>query len=150
MSDLDLLVLGDANPDLVVRGDVVPTFGQAEKLVDGAELVIGGSGGIMACGAARLGLRVGFAGIVGNDVFGRFMLEALTERGVDTRGCVVDPDRPTGLSIILSRRDDRAILTFLGTISDFRAEMVDHDLLRSARHVHVSSYFLQRSLTDGG
>jgi len=146
MPDFDLLVLGDANPDLVLRGDVDPDFGQAEKLVDDASLVIGGSGAIAACGAARLGLRVAFAGVVGDDVFGRFMLEALGERGVDTRGCLVDPHRPTGLSVILSRRDDRAILTSVGTIADLRGEIVDLDLLRSTRHVHVSSYFLQRGL----
>lgn len=146
MPDFDLLVLGDANPDLVLRGDVDPAFDQAEKLIDAAEIVIGGSGAIAACGAARLGLRVAFAGVVGDDVFGRFMLEALGERGVDTRGCLVDPHRPTGLSVILSRRDDRAILTALGTIADLRGEIVDLDLLRSTRHVHVSSYFLQRGL----
>ena len=54
--DLDLLVLGDANPDLVMRGDdVAPAFGQAERFVDDAWLTVGGSGAIMACGAARSG-----------------------------------------------------------------------------------------------
>src|SRR3990170_1018837 len=146
MRDLDLLVLGDANPDLVLTGDVDPAFGQAEKLVDGARLVIGGSGAITACGAARLGLRAAFVGVLGDDVFGRFMLEALGEHGVDTRGCVVDPARPTGLSVVLSRGDDRAILTSVGAIADLRGELVDRDLLGSARHVHVSSYFLQPRL----
>lgn len=146
MGDLDLLVLGDCNPDLILRGDVEPEFGQSEKLLDEALLVIGGSGGIMACGAARLGLRTAFAGVVGDDAFGRFMLVALGERGVDTSACVVDPDRPTGLSVILSRGEDRAILTSLGTISDLRADVVDPDLVRSARHVHVSAYYLQDRL----
>jgi sugar/nucleoside kinase (ribokinase family) len=146
MPDFDLLVVGDANPDLIVRGDVTPEFGQAEKLVDRADLVIGGSGAIAACGAARLGLRVAFAGVVGDDVFGRFMLDALTERGVDTTGLVVDPSRPTGLSIVLSKGEDRATLSALGAIADLRAEMIDHALLRSSRHVHVSSYFLQTGL----
>ncbi|MFN8150206.1 MAG: hypothetical protein U0R24_03630 [Solirubrobacterales bacterium] len=49
-----LLVLGDCNPDLIMRGDVEPRFGQAEKLVESAELTIGGSATITACGAARL------------------------------------------------------------------------------------------------
>src|SRR5881296_1376772 len=98
MADFDLLVLGDANPDLIVRGDVTPEFGQAEKLVDQASLVIGGSGAIAACGAARLGLRVAFAAVVGEDVFGRFMLDALAERSVDTSGVLVDTSRSTGLS----------------------------------------------------
>lgn len=143
MTDLDLLVLGDANPDLVLTGDVVPEFGQIEKLVDGAHLVIGGSGAITACAAARLGLRTAFVGVVGDDLFGRFMLDALRDRGVGTSGAVVDPERATGLSVILSSGDDRAILTSEGTIADLRGEHVDPDLLASARHVHVSSYFLQ-------
>jgi len=146
MADFDLLVLGDANPDLIVRGDVTPEFGQAEKLVDRADLVIGGSGAITACGAARLGLRVAFAGVVGEDVFGRFMQDALAERGVDTTGLVVDPSRPTGLSVVLSKGEDRATLSALGAIADLRAGMIDHALLGSSRHVHVSSYFLQTGL----
>jgi sugar/nucleoside kinase (ribokinase family) len=144
--DFDLLVLGDCNPDLILRGDVEPAFGQTEKLVDEARLVIGGSGAIMACGAARLGLRTAFVGVVGDDVFGRFMLAALRERSVDTTGCLVDPNRPTGLSVILSHGEDRAILTSPGTIGDLRGEVVDADLVRSARHVHVSSYYLQEGL----
>jgi sugar/nucleoside kinase (ribokinase family) len=143
---LDLLVLGDVNPDLVLRGDVSPAFGQAERLVEEASLVVGGSGSIMACAAARLGLRVAVAGVVGDDMFGRFMREALDERGVDTRGLLVDADSPTGLSVILAREDDRAILTATGTIGNLRAEAIDPELLRSARHVHVASYYLQRGL----
>jgi sugar/nucleoside kinase (ribokinase family) len=146
MPELDLLVLGDANPDLVLTGDVEPVFGQAERLVEGARLVLGGSGAITACAAVRLGLRTGFVGVVGGDVFGRFVLDALEERGIDTGGCLVDPNRPTGLSVILSRGEDRAILTSAGTIADLRGELVDPDLLGSCRHVHVSSYFLQRRL----
>ena len=146
MADLDLLVLGDANPDLVLTGDVAPAFGQTEKLVDGARLAIGGSGAITACGAARLGLRTAFVGVVGDDLFGRFVLDALQERGVDTRACVVHPKHPTGLSVILSRGDDRATLTSVGTIEDLRGKLVDPGLLASARHVHVSSLFLQRRL----
>ncbi len=75
MKDFDLLVIGEINPDLILRGDdVTPGFGQAEKLVENATLTIGASSAIMACGAARLGLKTAFIGIVGDDVFGRFML----------------------------------------------------------------------------
>jgi sugar/nucleoside kinase (ribokinase family) len=146
MADFDLLVLGDANPDLILVGDVEAVFGQAEKLVEGHHVAVGGSGAIMACGAARLGLRTAFAGVVGDDAFGRFMIDALETRGVDTRGVRVDPDRPTGLSVVLARDDDRATLTSLGTIGDLTGATVDPDLLAQARHVHVASYYLQRAL----
>jgi sugar/nucleoside kinase (ribokinase family) len=147
MADLDLLVLGDANPDLVLRGgDVTPAFGQTERLVEEGTLTVGGSGAIMACAAAKLGLRVGFAGVVGDDPFGRFMTDELRARGVDIRGLSVDPRRPTGVTVVLSRGEDRAILTAPGTIGDLRRELVAPELQSSTRHVHVSSYYLQSSL----
>jgi sugar/nucleoside kinase (ribokinase family) len=148
--DIDLLVLGDCNPDLVLTGEnVEPAFGQVERLVEGAELTIGGSAGIMACGAARLGLRTALVGVVGDDLFGRFMIEALNERGVDTHGVVVNAGGRTGLTVVLSRPGDRAILTFPGTIGVLTCDQVDTALLTTARHVHVASFFLQPSLAAG-
>lgn len=139
----DLLVIGEINPDLIVRGeDVIPAFGQAEKLVEDAALTIGSSSVIMACGAARLGLKVAFVGLVGQDEFGRFMLKAMQEHGLDTSACVVDSTVSTGLSVILSGPTDRAILTYPGTIPLLRREQIDGRLLRQARHLHVGSYFL--------
>jgi sugar/nucleoside kinase (ribokinase family) len=147
MSDLDILVLGDANPDLVLSGgDVVPAFGQAERLVDEARLVIGGSGAIFACGAARLGLRVAFAGVVGDDMFGRFMCEQLQAHGIDTSAVIMLPERSTGVTVVMSGRDDRAMLTFAGTTGDLRRSVIGADVLSRTRHIHVSSYFLQRAL----
>jgi sugar/nucleoside kinase (ribokinase family) len=149
MTDFDVLVLGDANPDLVMRSaELEPAFGQQERLVDDALLTIGGSGAIFACGAARLGLRVAFVGSVGDDTFGHFLLGALAERGVDASRCAVDPQLRTGVTVVLSRGEDRAILTFLGAIEELRGHALDPGLLRSARHVHVSSYFLQRGLQE--
>jgi sugar/nucleoside kinase (ribokinase family) len=148
--DIDVLVLGDVNPDLVLSdGTMDVTFGQAETLVDDAELTVGGSGAIMACGAARLGLRTALAGLVGPDQFGEFMLRAASERGVDVSGVVVDADVRTGLTVVLARPGDRAILTFPGAIAAMSAQRVDAALLARARHVHVAAFFLQTALAAG-
>ena len=147
MPDFDLLVVGEINPDLILRGpDLSPAFGQAEKLVDDATLTIGASSAIMACGAARLGLRTAFVGVVGDDEFGRFMLRAMQMRNVDTLACIVDETLATGLSVILSQPHDRAILTHLGAISALRYEQIDRATLRRARHLHVGSSFLLDAL----
>ncbi|MEO8687414.1 MAG: carbohydrate kinase family protein [Solirubrobacteraceae bacterium] len=144
MSGLDLLVVGDVNADIVLRGgDLVPAFGQREQLVDHAELVLGGSGAIVAAGAARLGLRVAMAGCVGDDALGRAMLDAL--EGVDVRA-VRTVTQPTGVSVGLARADDRAVLTALGALASLRAEDVPASMLAEARHVHVASPFLQPGL----
>jgi sugar/nucleoside kinase (ribokinase family) len=146
--DFDLVVLGDVNPDLVIHGgDVVPAFGQAEHIVDEARLLMGGSGGILACGAAKLGLKVAVAAVVGDDLFGRFALEALVAAGVDVSAIVTDPERPTGLTVVLSLPDDRAMLTMPGTVADLTGALLPTDLLQRTRHVHISSFFLQRGLS---
>jgi sugar/nucleoside kinase (ribokinase family) len=146
----DLVVLGDCNPDLLVAGgDVVPTFGQREQLVERAELTVGGSGAIMACGAARLGVSTALVAAVGDDHFGRFMRERLEQRDVDTSRCPTDTEAPTGITIALVRGDDRAILTMPGAIARLRADQVDRAFLEGARHLHVASYFLLRDLHPG-
>jgi sugar/nucleoside kinase (ribokinase family) len=143
----DLLVIGEINPDLILRDpDIVPVFGQAEKLVEDAKLTIGSSSVITACGAARLGLKVSFIGLVGDDQFGRFMLRAMEERGIDTSACIVEPRVPTGMSVILGGSNDRAILTYPGTIPLLEAEQIDRTMLEQARHLHVGSYFLLDNL----
>jgi sugar/nucleoside kinase (ribokinase family) len=139
-----LLVVGDANPDLVLRGDIVPRFGQAEQLLDAADLVLGGSAAITACGTARLGVPTRLLAAVGADVYGGFVRDVLAERGVDVTG-LRTVDEPTGLSVILSGAD-RAILTLTGAVSALRPSDVD---FAGVRHVHVSSLFLQPALAAG-
>jgi len=147
--EYDVLVAGEINPDLILSGDVEPAFGQVEKVVDSAVLTVGSSSVIFACGAARLGLRVAFIGKCGDDLFGRFMLEEMRKRTVDTSPVIVDPLLSTGLTVILNKGDDRAMLTFPGAIGALRADEIPNDLLRRAHHLHVASYFLQDALRPG-
>jgi sugar/nucleoside kinase (ribokinase family) len=142
----DLVVVGEINPDLILSGNVTPSFGQVEQIVEDAALTIGSSSAIFACGAARLGLRVAFVGKIGDDPFGQFMRQQLAERGVDISGIVVDPAIRTGLSVILSRGVDRAILTYSGSIAALRYAEIDLRLLDQARHVHLGAYFMLDAL----
>lgn len=148
MSDgIDVLVVGDANPDLLLTGDTVPRFGQAEQLLDSADLLLGGSAAIVACGLARLGATTALAAVVGADRFGSFVLDELRDAGVDVSAVTVDESKPTGLSVVLSEAHDRAILTLPGTIPELTADSVREAVERlRPRHVHVASYFLQPGL----
>jgi sugar/nucleoside kinase (ribokinase family) len=142
----DILVAGEINPDLILTGNVTPVFGQVERLMDSATLTVGSSSTIFACGAARLGLRVAFIGVCGEDVFGRFMLDEMLKRNVDASNVIIPPDGQTRLTVILNRQADRAILTYPGLIAELKASDVSDELLRQARHLHVASYFLQTKL----
>ena len=146
LAEYDLVVAGDAVPDVIV-GDVpgAIAFGQAETLVERGTLTIGGSAAIMACGAARLGLRVAFVGVVGDDAAGRYILEEIGRRGVDISSCVVLPGRATGLTVHIVRPGadrDRAMLTSMGCVGELTADILRVVLHMKVRHLHVGSFFL--------
>jgi ribokinase len=144
----DVLVVGDANPDLILRGDVVPRFGQAEQLLTAADLVLGGSAAITAVGCAKLGLRTALLAAVGDDVFGSLVRSELDKGGVTL--LAADPHgAPTGITVVLSEPDDRGMLTLPGTIPALMPADVTDELLEKARHVHVASLYLQPALAGG-
>lgn len=145
----DILVLGELNADMILQGDVEPAWAQAEKLIDDFTITLGGSSAIFASGAARLGLQVCFTGVIGDDLLGHFCREALVKRGVDVSGVLIDPTQRTGVTMILQRPDDRAMLTFSGAIAALSAEHIDQALLQQSRHLHVGSYWLQTALWPG-
>ncbi len=148
--DTDVYVIGDINPDiLVIGGDVVPEFGQVEKYVGNVRLAVGGSSAITACGLARLGLRVAHGGIVGDDLLGHAVLEALRERGVDGSTVTIEPAIPTGATVHLGSGEDRAMLTATGTIDRLRAEDVPREVLPHIRHIHAGSTAIQPRLRPG-
>jgi sugar/nucleoside kinase (ribokinase family) len=145
-----VLVVGDANPDLVLRGDVVPRFGQAEQLLDDALLLIGGSAAITAHGFARLNRPAALVAAVGSDQLARPMLAELATAGVRLDHIIEHADQPTGLTVVLSRATDRAILTHPGAIPTLGGEDVRRAVRASREqglcHLHVSSLFLQPAL----
>jgi ribokinase len=147
-ADLDLLVLAELNPDvLVAAGDVDVRFGQVEQLVEKATITLGSSGAITAAAAAAQGLRVALCAVVGDDQVGAWTTDLLADQGVDVSCVVRRAGRPTGMSVVITRPDgDRAILTFGGTVTELSAADVPHERLRAARHVHASSFFLQEGL----
>jgi sugar/nucleoside kinase (ribokinase family) len=150
MKKFDILVAGELNPDLILTDpNLEPRFGQEEVLVKSVGLTIGSSSAIFACGAAKLGLHVAFIGVVGDDYFGEFMRHGLEECGVDTSSIIIDTGQETGLSVILNRGTDRAILTHMGAIGSLSVEQIPSNLLRSTRHLHIGSYFLQTKLQIG-
>lgn len=144
--DLDVVVVCEINVDIVVAGlDGPPRFG-AERTVDDVVLTAGSSGVLTATGLADLGLRVGICGLVGDDAFGHYMLDHCRQHHIDHAGVVVDPRVRTGASVTLSARDDRAILTHPGAMARFSHDQLRFEVIARARHLHLSSYFLQAAL----
>jgi sugar/nucleoside kinase (ribokinase family) len=136
-------VIGELNIDAVACGlSEVPKMG-IEILASEFRLTLGSASAIFACGIAKLGHEVTFIARVGADDFGRFCVAALREAGVSTRHVSRDKHLRTGVTISLSTRKDRALVTYLGATAAMGPEHVKRSWLERQNHLHMTSYFLQ-------
>lgn len=144
---IDVLTFGDICVDLILSGrDVVPEFGQTEKLIEEYSLELGGSCCIFASQTAKLGLRTALVGKVGKDQFGEFVMNTFRDVGIETDNIIIAEKEKTGISIALNKGHDRAILTYNGTIDALEKGDIDEGLLKRTRHLHIGSYFLMKKL----
>jgi len=110
----DVVVLGGANYDYLIRGTRLPHPGET---IEGDFFLEapGGKGANQAVAVARLGSRVAFVARTGADMRGGELLHRLQTEGVDTRYVIRDPESPTGVALIsVDARGQKAIVAFPG------------------------------------
>ena len=146
---MDIVVVGDLNVDLVLTGlPALPAYREL-RVAKGMRFVLGGSSGIFACNASRLGASVGFVGKVGADEFGDFLLRRLEQSGVDTSHLVRSRSGRTGICISMSFPEEYAMVSYAGIRESFRVEDVDFDYVKTARHLHMSGFYLLPGMWAG-
>jgi sugar/nucleoside kinase (ribokinase family) len=147
LPDFDVTVVGELNLDLILYGLPEELPPERELLADRLSLTLGSSSAIFAHNLCALGSKVGFISRIGEDPLGQISIERLAAGGVDvSRVRRVSGPTTTGLTVILPRRGFRNILTYAGTMFELCYEDLDVDYLASARHFHLSSFFLHRAL----
>ena len=118
----------------------------AEILAEKCELTLGSASAIFAAGMAKLGHSVTFFSHVGQDYFGDFCLRELKQLGVSTRHVTRKTDEKTGVTIALSGKRDRALVTYPGAVATFKADSIDETVMTRHDHLHLTSYYLQTAL----
>ncbi len=96
----DIVVLGSLNMDLSVNVRRMPLPGET---ISGGDLITnaGGKGANQAAACAKLGSTVSMVGCVGQDDFGRSIVDGLKQLGVDTAFIKKNAAVPTGTAMIL-------------------------------------------------
>jgi len=141
-----VLVIGELNVDIVATGlRGFPEMG-AEILAQDCELTLGSASAIFAVGMSKLGHKVTFFSQVGRDYFGDFCVAKLKQLGVTTSNVVRKSGEKTGVTLALSGKGDRALVTYPGAIATLNADRIDDRLLKKHDHVHLTSYYLQKGL----
>lgn len=120
-----VFVVGSINQDFVLGVERRPDPGET---VTDARLTLlpGGKGANAAIAAARLGADVAMLGRVGEDSFGRDLVENLRENGVETEHVGVTSNAPTGSAFITVTPDgENSIVVSPGANRSFGPEEVD-------------------------
>src|SRR5689334_21006529 len=146
---MDIVVVGDINVDLVFTG--LPSLPALHELkhANNMKFALGGASAIFAHNIARLGVSTGFVGKVGKDPLGDFLFDTLNSVGVDTSRVVRDSTLPTGVCVVMSFPRDYAMVSYPGIRHSFVLQEIDLDYVKRARHLHLSSFYLQPGLQHG-
>lgn len=94
----DIVVIGSINMDVVVKTEEIPKIGET---VIGRETIEnpGGKGANQAVALAKLGAKVNFLGMVGNDDYGKKLLSSMKASGVNI-GSIKSIEGSSGLAFI--------------------------------------------------
>jgi sugar/nucleoside kinase (ribokinase family) len=110
-------------------------------------LAIGGCASNVAIDLTRLGARVGVVGCVGQDAFGRFVLDTLAAADVDTRDIRPLADAETSGTLIINvRGEDRRFIHSAGANARLRVDDIPRARVRQAKVLYVGGYLLMPAL----
>lgn len=120
-----IVVVGSVNMDLVVRSEHMPRPGET---IRGHDFVTapGGKGANQAVAAARLGAMCQLIGRVGDDMFGRQLLQSLQHAHVRTDHTLVTDRCPSGVAVIhVDEQGENAITIVAGANGRVSPDDVD-------------------------
>jgi sugar/nucleoside kinase (ribokinase family) len=144
---IEVCVVGELNLDLILYGLPKDLVLDWEHLASNMAFTLGSSSAIFAHNLHALGTQVGFISRIGADPLGAMAAERLAAIGVDTSRMKRGTSKTsTGLTVVLPYPQQRYMLTYPGTMFEMQYSDIDMDYVRSARHLHLSSFFLHRAL----
>ncbi|MFB3166713.1 ribokinase [Neobacillus sp. 179-C4.2 HS] len=124
MNGRKVTVIGSINMDLVTSTNQIPKVGET-VLGNSFHSIPGGKGANQAVAAARLGADVTMIAAVGNDSFGKTLVEHLTNEGINTENIIKVKDTSTGIASIIVSEADNSIIVVPGANNHVTPEVIE-------------------------
>jgi sugar/nucleoside kinase (ribokinase family) len=145
MNDKPVIVVGDANVDLVIH---LPDR-KTDMTQSVPQLFGGGSAANTAVALARLGVRTAFTGAIGDDGYGRTVRDDLKKEGIDISGLCTFADAFTPMVIaMIDPGGERHIVVWppeRGADNLLKPDDIDHQQIAGAAWLHTSGMCLRAS-----
>lgn len=130
----DITVIGSNMIDLTTYIDRMPVAGETIEAPE-FEMGFGGKGANQAIAAARLGSKVNFITVVGNDAFGQQQLENYRKSGISMEGIKIGTKASGVAPIFVDPTSDNRILIIKGANNELTPAVLDEkiDLIKNAK-----------------
>lgn len=134
MTKSDVLVIGSNMIDLISYIDRMPVEGETVEAPD-FQMGFGGKGANQAVAAARLGSKVSFISMVGNDAFGQQQLDSFKNNHINITGVGVGTKSSGAAPIFVDKSSDNRILIIKGANNELTPEVLDKyaDLIKNTK-----------------
>lgn len=130
--------------DVVAMGEAMVEFNQTRAGESGYLQGFGGDTSNMVIAAARQGARTAYITRVGDDEFGRMLLDLWRSEGVDTQAAAVDGSAPTGVYFV-THGPGGHVFSYLragSAASRMRVKDLPLDLIRESMFLQASGISL--------
>lgn len=147
----DIVCVGIVVADVLGKPvDSIPEKGKL-GLVEKMSLQIGGCAANFVIDLARLGVESTISGKIGDDNFGKFILDTLKSENVDTSGIKIDKNVSTSASMVLISGDgERSILHSFGANAKFNFDDINLGIIRRSKILLIAGTFLMPDFDGKG
>ena len=141
MPEFDVIGIGSTVYDTLM---VIDRYPKEDTKLRGLETRIQGGGPCATAlvAASRLGLSAAYMGTIGDDTFGRYMLDDLNRLGVDTSNVRVEHGAVSFHSTVLlnQKTASRTCIWNPGTVQPPRPELLNTQALTHTRALHLDGH----------
>ncbi|MFH1612394.1 MAG: sugar kinase [bacterium] len=119
------------------------------SLLNSIALHVGGCAANTGIGLAKIGIKTGIMGCVGEDNFGKFIEDYFVTHKIDIRGIIKKKNIATSATLVLvSSQGERSFLHYIGANQEFSLKEINYKLIEECKIFHIGGAFLLPKL-DG-
>jgi len=135
---IEVTSIGDINIDMITSNIKNMPPKDSQVIIDNIVMTSGGCAANFAKAISKLGLKTRFIGKIGDDMYGRFLKNTLSD--IDLKLSV---GTKTGITYAITFDDGtRSFITYPGSNGELTIDDINLNLIEG-RFVHIASFFLQ-------
>ena len=138
MKKYDIIGIGNPGQDMVVELEKIPYEEVSSRMYD-CSFQGGGWVATAICAAGNLGAKASMLGVIGDDTFGKMIVDDFKYNNVDTEHLVVAKGKRSNFCICITERSTKSkhLISRGGELREVELDDIDEDFIKSARMIHV-------------